>query len=243
MSSYSKKVDVSVEQIRAIYGQLLESLQEQVSESLPSDTTTTTTNAEGSSNKTIKEIQIYLQEYLLRVMEMSSGSLNIVNLENSNNNDMNGMLTDTQQKYVEPFDIELNEEVRQKYQEWEDLTVKVSQLRRDGPQTINTMYQTETTTMLESLDARIHDTLNSSSNDDNNNNNNNNNNDNNDNNNDNDNTTPNTLTQNDLNNKTILKDYGEILTDLHSTKEQIPDTRASLSKLKTLLAFLQQDQA
>ncbi|SMN21544.1 similar to Saccharomyces cerevisiae YPL233W NSL1 Essential component of the MIND kinetochore complex (Mtw1p Including Nnf1p-Nsl1p-Dsn1p) [Maudiozyma saulgeensis] len=223
MSNYSKKVDVSVEQIRAIYGQLLESLQEQVLESLPNNNSI---NDNISSNKSLKEIQIYIQEYLLRVMEMSSGSLNIVNLDdNSNNdNDMSGMLTDTQQKYVEPFDIELNEQVRQKYQEWEDLTVKVAHLRRDGPETINKVYQTGATSMLDSLDARIHETLNNSNNEDNKKN-------------------IDAPSQNDLNRAIKpLNDYGEILTDLHSTKEQIPNTRADLAKIKTLLAFLQQDQ-
>ncbi|KAG0669281.1 hypothetical protein C6P45_003932 [Maudiozyma exigua] len=219
MSNYNRKIDVSVEQIRAIYGQLLESLQEHANESLP----------ELSNNdQQKKELQIYIQEYLLNVMEMSSGSLNVVNLNenenNYNNNEMTNIINDQQQKYVEKFDIELNEKVRQRYQEWEDLTVKVSQLRRDGPEKINEMYQLESKDMIKDIDERINKQLNqieSQSND---------------------NTTTKTALSDTILNETIISEYQNILTDLYTTKEQLPDTRATITKLKTLLTFLQQDQ-
>lgn len=219
MSNYSRKIDVSVEQIRAIYGQLLESLEEHTRESLPSDSNN------DNNDQQIKDLQIYLQEYLLSVMEMSSGSLNIVNLSDDNDKGMTEIINDQQQKYVEKFDIDLNEQVRQRYQEWEDLTVKVSQLRRDGPERINEMYQTESNDMLKGIDERINKQLNQVE-----------------------------LPSNDKAttieppiSETRLRDtiseYQNVLTDLYTTKEQIPDTRATITKLKTLLTFLQQDQA
>lgn len=221
MSNYNRKIDVSVEQIRAIYGQLLESLQEHVNESLP----------ELSNNdQQKKELQIYLQEYLLNVMEMSSGSLNVVNLNenendnNTNSNEMTNIINDQQQKYVEKFDIELNEQVRQRYQEWEDLTVKVSQLRRDGPERINEMYQIESNDMIKDIDERINKQLNQKSNNDNNTN------------------QTNAVNSDTKLNETIISEYQNILTNLYTTKEQLPDTRATITKLKTLLTFLQQDQ-
>ena len=215
MSNYSRKIDVSVEQIRAIYGQLLESLDEHTKESLPS----------GSNNEQqMKELQIYLQEYLLNVMEMSSGSLNIVNLsDDTNDKGMTEIINDQQQKYVEKFDIELNEQVRQRYQEWEDLTVKVSQLRRDGTERINEMYQIESNDMLKGIDERINKQLNQT-----------------DSISDETITTESGITETKL--KETISEYQNVLNDLYTTKEQIPDTRATITKLKTLLTFLEQDQ-
>lgn len=225
MSNYNRKIDVSVEQIRAIYGQLLESLQEHVNESLPELS---------NSDQQKKELQIYLQEYLLNVMEMSSGSLNVVNLNenendnNTNSNEMTNIINDQQQKYVEKFDIELNEQVRQRYQEWEDLTVKVSQLRRDGPERINEMYQIESNDMIKDIDERINKQLNQKESQQSNN--------------DNNTHKTNTVNSDTKLNKTIISEYQNILTNLYTTKEQLPDTRATITKLKTLLTFLQQDQ-
>lgn len=217
MSNYSRKIDVSVEQIRAIYGQLLESLEEHTRESLPSDSNN------DNNDQQIKDLQIYLQEYLLSVMEMSSGSLNIVNLSDDNDKGMTEIINDQQQKYVEKFDIELNEQVRQRYQEWEDLTVKVSQLRRDGTERINEMYQIESNDMLKGIDERINKQLNQTNS-----------------------ISDETITTesgiSETKVKETISEYENVLNDLYTTKEQIPDTRAAITKLKTLLTFLQQDQ-
>ena len=123
-----------------------------------------------STNSMERVIQTVLQEYINEVVEMASNSLNVVNAAtgadgtgtsaaNSNNSGNVGilrqLLQQTQVEYVEPFDLELNERVRQKYQEWEELTVKVVQLRRNGPREVNEQYSQRQREFFDALDKRL----------------------------------------------------------------------------------------
>lgn len=218
-SNYSKKIDVSVEQIRAIYGQLLEAMREKAQKSLPHGLSEKPQNNDALQ----RALQMYLQEYLVRVMDMSSNSLNIVNIDQTNEQgkttNISELLARTHDKYVEPFDQELNEEVRQKYQEWEDLTVKVSQLRRDGPQKVNELYNNSKENFFKDLDSKINDLSTESQ-------------------------EPNTQVSpiEKTHIAEVFDSYEKILSQLSSTKDQIPETRADINQLRILLSFLKQEE-
>lgn len=79
-----------------------------------------------------REVQIQLQEFLLSAMTMASKSLEVVNADTVGKT-VKQLIMESQEKYMEPFDLDLNEQVRKMYQEWEDETVKVAQLRQTGP--------------------------------------------------------------------------------------------------------------
>ena len=119
-----------------------------------------------STNSMERVIQTVLQEYINEVVEMASNSLNVVNAVTGTDGSLaaNGtgnvgilrqLLQKTQGEYVEPFDLELNERVRQKYQEWEELTVKVVQLRKNGPQEVNKQYSLRQREFFDALDKQL----------------------------------------------------------------------------------------
>lgn len=179
-SGYPRKIDATIEQVRSIYSQLLEAIEAKVSRE-PTASGEAAINNVGdngngdgertaSTNSMERVIQTVLQEYINEVVEMASNSLNVVNAAtgadgtgtsaaNSNNSGNVGilrqLLQQTQVEYVEPFDLELNERVRQKYQEWEELTVKVVQLRRNGPREVNEQYSQRQREFFDALDKRL----------------------------------------------------------------------------------------
>ncbi|QLL31013.1 hypothetical protein HG536_0A08280 [Torulaspora globosa] len=143
------KVDVTVEQLRSIYGQLYDALDEKMRLHLPAEA------AEGKDHVR-REVGLQLQDFLSQVMEMASSSVRVVNSDDpSGKMSVSELISKSQEKYVEPFDLELNEKVRQAYQEWEDQTVQVAVLRRNAPQQVNQAYVTARDAFLSRLDARI----------------------------------------------------------------------------------------
>lgn len=128
------KIDVSVDQLRAIYGQLYDVLQEKAALHLP----------EGQ-DPVSKEVRIQLQLYLAGVMEMGANSLRVDG----------GDAKDVLSTRCEPFDLELNERVRGAYEEWEDETVRVANLRRAAQDQISKLYTEARNAYLEHLDNVI----------------------------------------------------------------------------------------
>lgn len=142
-------MDVTVEQLRSIYGQLYDALDEKMGLHLPAEA------AEGKDHVR-REVGLQLQDFLSQVMEMASSSVRVVNSDDSSGKmSVSELISKSQEKYVEPFDLELNEKVRQAYQEWEDQTVQVALLRRNAPQQVNQAYAAARDTFLSRLDARI----------------------------------------------------------------------------------------
>ncbi|AQZ09435.1 NSL1 (YPL233W) [Zygosaccharomyces parabailii] len=128
------KIDVTVGQLRAIYGQLYDVLQEKAALHLP----------EGQ-DPVSKEVRMQLQLYLAGVMEMGVNSLRVDG----------GDAKDVLATRCEPFDLELNERVRGAYEEWEDETVRVANLRRAAQEQIVKLYNESKNSYLDSLDEII----------------------------------------------------------------------------------------
>ena len=144
--SHSKKLDVTVEQLRSIYHQFHDILEEKTDLHLP--------KKDHDDDAVRREVQIQLQEFLLSAMTMASKSLEVVNADTQGKT-VKQLIMESQEKYMEPFDLELNEQVRKMYQEWEDETVKVAQLRQTGPAKINEVYNNAKDEYLMHLDGRI----------------------------------------------------------------------------------------
>lgn len=211
-----KKLDVTVEQLRSIYGQLYDALEEKAELHLPKE------NEDGSDHVR-REVQLQLQEFLSQVMEMASSSLRVVNVDEGDSKDklsVKDLIMKSQEKYVEPFDLELNERVRQTYQEWEDQTVKVAQLRKNGPQQVNDAYRSAKDQFLLQLDAKI-DQLQSSETEasevD----------------------RPHSDPEHDKFWEDIAAQYEQSLSDLNEAQTRIPQTRSDLNKVKNLVAYLE----
>ncbi|GMM55901.1 MIND complex subunit [Maudiozyma humilis] len=199
----SKKIDVSAEQVRAIYAQLMSALQEHA------HTTSDTTDIP-------RDLQVYLQDYLLRVMDASAPSLDVLNLEEGPNgptastSTTQQLLSNTQQRYVEPLDTALNERVRQTYQEWEDLTVKVAQLRREGPQRVAALYRDDAAALLQQIDREIAEgdaTV----------------------------PPPSSASPSTTAAAASAETYTAVLAQLQAAKEQLPETRAAVRRLAATL--------
>lgn len=144
-NGYVQKVDVSARQLRGIYSQLLELMEERINKTLP---------ANEVDDSVRREVQLLVQEYLNNVMEMSTNSVNVTNVE-MDGQTVKDLIMKSQEKYVEPFDVELNEQVRQLYQEWENLSMTASQLRQTGPAKVNDLYNKGRDDYLEEIDQRL----------------------------------------------------------------------------------------
>ena len=154
-SGQPQKLNVTIEQLRSIYSQIHNVLDDKVSLHLPS------ADDAGSMRK---EVQVELQKYLNSMMDMSGNSLRLINVNDDRVPDgkkrvvrqsIKDLIIDAEQKYVEPFNLELNEKVRADYQEWEDETVRVSQLRENGPRSVNEIYVANKNKFLEMIDGKI----------------------------------------------------------------------------------------
>lgn len=227
-----KKLDVTVEQLRSIYGQLYDLLEEKAALHLPNDIDAE--RKRGHTDDSVKrEVQIQLQEFLTQVMDMASNSLRVVNIDDENMEasgkrnklSIKDLIMKSQEKYVEPFDLELNEKVRKSYQEWEDQTVKVSQLRQNGPDHVNQLYVKARDQFLSQLDSRIENLQESA-------------------------TKPpeeekieveieEDVSEDEQYWQRIKEQYEQSLTYLHDAQTQIPQTRSDLNKIKNLIAYLE----
>ncbi|QLG70718.1 hypothetical protein HG535_0A06600 [Zygotorulaspora mrakii] len=158
-SQTPKRLDVTVEQLRSIYGQLYDQLEQKAALHLPTTETDSrdVVKEEQSNSKedTVRrEVQVQLQDFLSQVMDMASNSLRIINTNDEVKN-VRALIMKSQEKYVEPFDLDLNEKVRQKYQEWENETLKLSQLRQNAPAEIKRIYNEAKQDYISALDSRI----------------------------------------------------------------------------------------
>lgn len=222
MSQMPKRLDVTVEQLKSIYGQLYDKLEEKASLHLPAEAGEE--HHPSMDDAVRKEVQLHLQDYLSQVMDMASSSLRVINA-NEEVKDVRALIMKSQEKYVEPFDLELNEQVRQKYEEWEEQTVKVSQLRQNAPREINRVYDEAKQDYLARLDARI-SLLQPEAKD---------------------------RHDEDLEAEDQVLDtlesywadlksrYEESLQNLHGAQQQIPDARANVKKIQALVQFLEKE--
>ncbi|GAV54582.1 hypothetical protein ZYGR_0AN00500 [Zygosaccharomyces rouxii] len=128
------KIQVSSDQLRSIYGQLYDVLQEKASLHLPE-----------LDDPVSREVNLQLQLFLTNVMEMAFNSLKI------DGPPANDILNSR----CEPFDLELNEKVRKSYETWEEETVKVANLRRAAQETINNIWMENQGEYLRELDSKI----------------------------------------------------------------------------------------
>ncbi|CAR31009.1 hypothetical protein ZYGR_0P03150 [Zygosaccharomyces rouxii] len=128
------KIQVSSDQLRSIYGQLYDVLQEKASLHLPE-----------LDDPVSREVNLQLQLFLTNVMEMAFNSLKI------DGPPANDILNSR----CEPFDLELNERVRKSYETWEEETVKVANLKRAAQETINNVWMENQMDYLRELDSKI----------------------------------------------------------------------------------------
>ena len=166
-SHRAEKVYVPIEQVRYISDQLLEQLESKIQTTLP-----LIKNKENENNDNEvslqddpirREISLNLQEYLRLIVDQAAYSLVISNMDITGRK-LGDVVREAQAKYLEPFDTKLNEEVRQKYQEWEDCSVQVSQIRQRAPDLINEIYRKGETEYLSQLDERINSIVSSGTN-------------------------------------------------------------------------------
>ena len=211
----SKKLDVTVEQLRSIYHQFHDILEEKTDLHLP--------KKEYDDDAVRREVQIQLQEFPLSAMTMASKSLEVVNADTVGKT-VKQLIMESQEKYMEPFDLDLNEQVRKMYQEWEDETVKVAQLRQTGPAKINEVYNNSKDEYLAQLDGRIgvlqarmmqqqsadHDDSTDDADD-------------------------------HINWEHIKQDYVASLNELYQTQQDLPKVRYNVEKVKRLMDFLEED--
>lgn len=151
--SYVDKIDISQRQLKYLHKQFKELLDDKVKEALP----------ETSDNDHLsQEVQVQLDQFLMDTMDIAGNSI-IIN-DASPETTVRTIIKEVRKEYMEPFDIELNEKLRKLYQEWEDETVGVSKLRRDGPQAVLSEYGKEEQDLLKKIDSEIESAADSSSN-------------------------------------------------------------------------------
>ncbi|CUS23139.1 LAQU0S08e02982g1_1 [Lachancea quebecensis] len=210
MSTQPSKLDVKAEQIRSIYGQFQSILDEKVALHLPQE------------QDSIKgEVLLQLQKFLVEAMDMASDSLNIVNVNERAS--LTELLAQSRQQFVDPFDLDLNEQVRKKYQEWEDQTVKVAQLRREAPRKLRETYENEAHLALEEADALISSFSHEPSSGQN---------------------VPDQVQDEHVELPNLVRlgeDYQEALKYLSAAKSQTPQNRAQIQKLEQLISFLESE--
>lgn len=156
MSQRSSKVYVPLEQVRYISDQLLEQLENKMQMNFPSK------NLEGTDavlpeDPVRREVSLNIQKYLRSIVDQVAHSLIISNMDTTGRR-LGDVIGESQTRYLEPFDLDLNEQVRQTYQEWEECSLQAAKVRQEAPQTMCQMYQSGANDFLEKLDARI-DTL------------------------------------------------------------------------------------
>lgn len=207
MSAQPSKLDIKVEQVRSIYAQFQAIFDEKIALHLPQE-----------QDSVKNEVFLQLQNYLAEAMNMASSSLNIVNANAGTS--LPELLAQSKEQFVEPFDLELNEQVRQKYQEWEDQTVRVAQLRREAPQKLCHDYVAEARSALEEADALIASFTESdetSSRDQ-------------------QESVEELYKSDNINQEDLQADYNQALVNLAAVQAQIPQNRAHVQKLEQLIS-------
>lgn len=150
----SGRVTLSVGQLRSIYGQLHGILEQRMAQMLgQGQMRAGEDDDQVQEDKVRREVQLRLQEYLLRVMDMASDSIEVIDAEEGKS--IRELIMESREKFLEPFDVDLNERVREQYHQWEDANVKIAQLRRRGPEAVRSLYAAEQDKYLEELDSRI----------------------------------------------------------------------------------------
>ncbi|SCU99040.1 LAFA_0G21616g1_1 [Lachancea sp. 'fantastica'] len=211
MSSQPSKLDITAGQLRSIYTQFQSVFDEKVSLHLPQE-----------HDATKGEVLLELQKFLMEGMDAASSSLGVVDApENASIADV---LAQSRDQFVEPFDLGLNEQVRQKYQEWEDQTVKAAQLRREAPRKLREMYESEAQDVLHEVDVLIENFSREDGNSR---------------------TKSPSETHQDqdleLNWASLQNDYSEALARLALVKDELPKNHARVKKLEQLVLFLESE--
>lgn len=215
-SDEGNKPEVTVEQLRAIYSQLHELLEQRIAVLYPEENTK---NAEAHKPETMRaKVQLEIEEFIFDTLEIACKSLQITNADLQDTS-LRALIKESQDKYTEPFDLDLNDRVRKMYQEWEDQTVKVSQLRRSGPATVRQLYSARASQHLKEIDNEISNiSANRSSTD--------------------------AISDDgeqdvhaDL--ELIANDYKESLLMLQEAARDTPKTTTNLEKLKSLIVYLE----
>ncbi|CCK69838.1 MIND complex subunit NSL1 KNAG_0D00860 [Huiozyma naganishii CBS 8797] len=141
-----EKLYVPIEQVRSITDQMLASLEEKLSRTLPAPS--------GESDTVRREVQLGIQAYLDDMLNGVSSSVVIDNVD-MDGRELRDIIAESQSRYLEPFDIALNERLREKYKQWEDHSIAVSRLRRDAPAHINGIYSAGMGAYLADVDRRL----------------------------------------------------------------------------------------
>ncbi|SCU93143.1 LANO_0E03114g1_1 [Lachancea nothofagi CBS 11611] len=205
-STQPSKLDISAEQLRSIYTQFQTIFDEKVALHLPQE-----------QDSVKSEVLLHLQNFLVEAMETASSSLRVVNATEYAS--ITEILAQSREQFVEPFDLALNEQVRQKYQEWEDQTVRVAQLRREAPRKLREVYTSEAQEVLADADSIIesfkHDNSTAIPTDD--------------------------ELQPSAGWNDLKSDYMEALAYLAQARKQLPQNRAKIQKLEQLVLFLESE--
>lgn len=150
--SYIDKLDVTQRQLRFLHKQFKTILDEKIRVALPEAS---------DEDRVNQEVQLQLDQFLMETMEMAGESMNLVDVNKGTT--VKSIIQEVQKEYTQPFDVELNEQVRQLYQEWENETVNVSKLRREAPSLAVAEYTRQEQSLLDELDSQIDKSLDSNS--------------------------------------------------------------------------------
>ncbi|CDO93247.1 unnamed protein product [Kluyveromyces dobzhanskii CBS 2104] len=211
MSSYVDKLDITQNQLRSLHKQFKEILDEKVRTALPKSS---------EDDQVNQEIQLQLDQFLMEALEMAGDSMNV--LDAGKGTTVKSIIQEVQKEYMEPFDVELNEKVRQLYQEWEDETVKVSKLRREAPQAAVSEYASREKELFDEIDSRIERARTRSTA-----------------------SQPDTTVSQDQESEAywaqIAEQFKSVLTSLANTNEQIPDHVLKQKRLRVLLDLIEKE--
>ncbi|SCU80975.1 LAME_0B05204g1_1 [Lachancea meyersii CBS 8951] len=206
MSTQPSKLDITAEQLRSIYTQFQTIFDEKVSLHLPQE------------HDSVKgEVLLELQKFLFEGMDAASSSLSIINANESAS--ISDVLAQSREQFVESFDLGLNERVRKKYQEWEDQTVKVAQLRREAPRKLSEVYESEANEVLREVDTLIEEFSHEKSSSD----------------------SAADAVDPEVDWSDLQNDYMEVLSRLAQVRDDLPKNRSKLQKLQQLISFLESE--
>ncbi|AAS53234.1 AFL140Wp [Eremothecium gossypii ATCC 10895] len=150
----AEKLELTSEEIKHIHLQLKGILDEKIRLHLPQrHSVSESQDTDDGSDSMARQVMVEVEKFLSSVMEMASDSVHVSDARSSVT--VLDVVNDVQREYVEPFDLELNERVRQLYQEWEAETLRVAQLRQTGPRAITDAYLKEEGAAIAALDERI----------------------------------------------------------------------------------------
>lgn len=222
MESNHDKLQLTKQDLRYIYNELLNNVLTKLNLHLP------TTDTDPLKN----QVSNLLHDYVMEVFEIAKYGMIVdgIDMADKSAYSISELLSIRPKEKTEPFDFELNSQLRSILQSIEQETIQVTKLRREVPNDIHQMYNSlindtdgEVTSFLQQLDQN-HDNDN-----DNNNNNNNNNN--------------NQSTQPQFHDiprlDQMIKDYEAHIQSLSNLKHVIPQQKAELDKLDEITQFLE----